>query len=156
VASAIERGDYDPARGKFRAWLFRIARNLTVNALVARGRHPRGTGDTAMVRWLEGRPSPSADDSAAFEAEYRRRMLAWAAERVRGEFSPAAWRAFWATGVEGRPPAEVARALGIGVGSVYNARSRVMARIRREIDRVQGEVEGLEGSDSPEGYDSGP
>jgi hypothetical protein len=63
VASAIERGDYDAGRGKFRAWLFRIARNLAINALIARGRHPRGTGDTGMLRWLEERPLPSADDS---------------------------------------------------------------------------------------------
>jgi RNA polymerase sigma factor (sigma-70 family) len=146
VASAIERGDYDAGRGKFRAWLFRIARNLAINALIARGRHPRGTGDTGMLRWLEERPLPSADDSSEFEAEYRRRILAWAAERVKGEFSPVAWQAFWATGVEGRPAVEVAAVLGINVGSVYNAKSRVMARLRLEIERVEGER--LDGSDS--------
>src|SRR5690242_19549275 len=43
VTVAIDRGVYDPGRGSFRGWLFRIARNLAVNALVQRSRHPRGT-----------------------------------------------------------------------------------------------------------------
>src|SRR5262245_8699026 len=38
VAAAIERGGYDPHRGSFRGWLFRIARNLMINNLIAQKR----------------------------------------------------------------------------------------------------------------------
>ena len=55
VASAIDRFDTDPARGAFRSWLSRIARNLTINALAARDRQVRGTGATAVTPW---RPWP--------------------------------------------------------------------------------------------------
>jgi RNA polymerase sigma-70 factor (ECF subfamily) len=137
VAAAGEHAGYDRSRGSFRGWLFRVARNLAVNALVARGRHPRGTGDTDMVRLLDEQPAPELAD--VVETEYRTRMLEWAAERVRGEFSDAAWGAFWATAVEGRPAPEVAAGLGLSVGSVYNAKSRVMARLRREVERAEGE-----------------
>jgi RNA polymerase sigma-70 factor (ECF subfamily) len=71
-----------------------------------------------------------------FEAEYRQRLLGWAAERVRGAFTPSAWQAFWQTGVEGKPPRDVASALGMSLGTVYQYKSRVTARIRREIERV--------------------
>jgi RNA polymerase sigma factor (sigma-70 family) len=135
VAGAIERFDLDPARGSFRGWLSRIARNLIINLLAARRRQPRGTGDTDVQRLLEDRPGPTGEDSAFFEAEYRRRLIAWAAERVRGEFSVAAWRAFWQTGVEGRPPQEVAEALGMTLGTVYQYKSRAVVRIRREIEQ---------------------
>src|SRR3954470_13593977 len=41
VALAIDRFDPDPARGSFRGWLSRIARNLTLDALAGRERQVR-------------------------------------------------------------------------------------------------------------------
>jgi RNA polymerase sigma-70 factor (ECF subfamily) len=139
VAGAIERYDPDPAKGSFRAWLSTIARNLIINLLDAQRRHPRGTGDTEVRRLLEERPAPDSRHSAVFDDEYRLRVLDWAAERVRDEFSDATWQAFWKTGVEGQSAQEAAKALGLSVGSVYQYKSRVVARIRREIERVSSE-----------------
>src|SRR4051812_14606654 len=64
VAKAIDRYDPDPARGSFRAWLFRIARNLIVNQMVAQRRHPAGAGGEEVGRLLEGHPAPSVEDTA--------------------------------------------------------------------------------------------
>jgi RNA polymerase sigma factor (sigma-70 family) len=135
VVRAIERYDPDPGRGSFRGWLSRIARNLIINLIEARRRHPQGSGDPDVHRLLEDRPDPAAEGSVVFDAEYRRRLLDWAADRVRGDFSDAAWRAFWLAGVEGKPPKEVAEALGMSVGTVYQYKSRAVVRIRREIER---------------------
>ncbi len=137
VAGAIDRYDPDPAKGSFRGWLLTIARNLIVNLLDAQRRHPRGSGDSEVCRLLEEQPAPDSQQSAIFDAEYRLRVLDWAAERVRDEFSEGTWQAFWRTGVEGQPAQDAAKALGLSVGSVYQYKSRVMARIRREIERVQ-------------------
>jgi RNA polymerase sigma factor (sigma-70 family) len=139
VARAIERYDPDPARGSFRGWLSRIANNLIINLLSAQRRHPRGTGDSEMQRMIEDQPDPAGEESALFEVEYRRRLLAWAAERVRGAFSHLTWQAFWQTGVEGRSPQEVADSLGMSIGTVYQYKSRVVARIRREIAHFETE-----------------
>jgi RNA polymerase sigma factor (sigma-70 family) len=142
VARAIERYDPDPDRGSFRGWLSRIARNLIINLLAARRRQPQGTGDTDMQRLLEDRPDPSGEDSVIFETEYRHRLIAWAAGRIRGEFAEAAWQAFWQTGVEGRPPKEVAEALGMSLGTVYQYKSRAVVRLRREIEQFGWESAG--------------
>ena len=128
--------DPDPAKGSFRGWLSTIARNLIVNLLDAQRRHPRGTGDSEVRRLLEEQPAPDSQQSAVFDAEYRLRVLDWAAERVRDEFPEAVWQAFWKTGVEGQSAEEAARVLGLSVGTVYQYKSRVVARIRREIERV--------------------
>src|SRR4051794_40220209 len=93
VAGAIERYDPDPAKGSFRGWLSTIARNLIVNLLNAQRRHPRGTGDSEVRQLLEEQPAPSAEESSRFDAEYRVRLLHWAAARVRDEFSETAWQA---------------------------------------------------------------
>jgi RNA polymerase sigma-70 factor (ECF subfamily) len=60
-------------------------------------------------------------------------------DRVKGEFQAATWNAFVQTAMEGRPPAQVAARVGLSVGAVYVAKSRVIARLRQEIERLQGD-----------------
>src|SRR5262249_39656021 len=133
VAQAIGRWDLDPARGSFRGWLSRIARNLLVNVLTRRPYRLRGSGSTSIQDLLEAQPASDPMATAWFEAEYRRRLFQGAAEQVRGEIAATPWQAFWRTAVEGRPPGDVAVELGLSVGAVYIARSRVLARLRRRI-----------------------
>ena len=140
VARAIERWDPDPARGSFRGWLSRIARNLLVNFLTRHTREPRGSGATSVQELLEAQPSADPSSTAVFEAEYRRRVFRWAAEQVRGEFTPSTWEAFWRTAVEGRRPGEVAADLKLSTGAVYIARSRVLARLRQRIEELGDEM----------------
>jgi RNA polymerase sigma-70 factor (ECF subfamily) len=133
VAQAVDRWDPDRARGRFRDWLFRIARNLTVNFL-SRPRHRRlGSGKTDMVRLLEQCETAPQETSDLFDLEYRREVFRRAATRVQPKFSGTTWEAFWQSTVVGRPIPEVAEELGLTRGSVYIARSRVMASIREEV-----------------------
>lgn len=141
VAGAIDRWDPDPASGSFRGWLFRIARNLALNFLARKKRGPVGSGDSDVKRQLEEYPAPSAEDSALFALEYRRQLFRWAVDQIRDEFTPATWKAFWRTSIDGIAPKEAAAELGLTVGAVYIARTRVMARVRRVINRLEGEQE---------------
>ena len=137
VASAIERWDPDPAKGSFRGWLFRIARNLMINFLAQRRCRPSATGDSNVNRLLNEYPAPNDKQSALFDHEYKRQTFRWAAERVRGEFEDKTWRAFWLTAVEGESIKRTARALGLSAGAVYVARSRVMSRLRQTVQRLE-------------------
>jgi RNA polymerase sigma factor (sigma-70 family) len=139
VAGAIDRWDPDPARGSFRAWLCRIARNLTINLLAARRPGAVGSGDTDVKRMLDRQPAPDGPDTALFDLEYRRRLFHWAIQQVRGQFGDATWRAFERTALGGERPAEVAADMGISPGAVYVYRNRVMARIRRKIEAIDPE-----------------
>jgi RNA polymerase sigma factor (sigma-70 family) len=132
VAGAVGRLDYDPGKGTFRGWLFSITRNKVYNFLEARRRHARGTGDSAANHRLEEQPGrePDADD---WDREYERKAFAWAADRVRDEFQPNTWQAFWHTAVDGQSAKDVGQRLGLSPGAVYVAKSRVLARLREEI-----------------------
>jgi RNA polymerase sigma-70 factor (ECF subfamily) len=138
VAGAIDRYDPDPARGSFRSWLFRIARNLMINLLAARRIRPQGSGDSDVRELLESVPAPDGAETALFDVEYRRRIFLWAADQIRDEFRQSTWQAFWLTAVEGHEPAAAAASCGISVGAVYIARSRVMARLRTVVEEAEG------------------
>jgi len=71
---------------------------------------------------------------AMWEAEYRQHVVGRALELMQAEFQPTTWRACWEAVVSGRPAAEVAKALGISVDSVYAAKSRVLRRLRQQLD----------------------
>ena len=134
VAGAVDR--WDPDRGSFRGWISRIARNLTINFLARAGNHVRGSGATSIQDLLEAHPAHDQSATAVFEHEYKRQLFQSAAAAVKGEFAPATWQAFWQTAIEDRPPATVALELGLSLGSVYVARSRVLARIRRRVETL--------------------
>lgn len=150
VARVAGKLNYDPGRGSFRGWLYTIARNKILNLLTASSRQERGSGDSGVRQKLEEQPAAEWDSAASWEEEYERSLAALAMKQVEGEFKPTTWRAFLATAVEGRAGAEVATELGMTVGAVYVARSRVMARLKEEVRRLQeiedGETIGRHGS----------
>jgi RNA polymerase sigma-70 factor (ECF subfamily) len=138
VSSAIEEFQYDPGKGSFRGWLFTIARNSLRNFLASAGRRERGTGDTHCRQLLEQQPD-ERHDSRVWDQEYQRHLLFLAAEQIRGLFAVNTWQAFWQTAVESKEVKEVARSLGMSVGAVYVAKSRVLARLRQEIQLLDSE-----------------
>ncbi len=134
VARAVERWVPDRERGRFRDWLHRIARNLMVNFLTRRKHQVWGTGKTDMQQLLEVECDAESAVSQMFEVEYRREAFRAAARQVQKDVKESTWQAFWLSTIDDLPAAEVARQLGLSVGGVYIARSRVMARLRREVN----------------------
>lgn len=136
ISSAIDRLDYDRSRGTFRGWLFTITRNKVYNFLAARKIRPQGTGDSAMNQMLASHPE-SDDSSASWEVEYQRRLAALAMEHIKSEFQPNTWRAFWLAAVDGVPIAEIAQQVGMSAGAIYVAKSRVLARLKVEVEQMR-------------------
>jgi RNA polymerase sigma factor (sigma-70 family) len=134
VSQAVERWEPDPERGRFRDWLFTIARNFMIRYLTRRRHRPMGTGESRIAELLEQQPAPSPEGTALFDLEYRRELFRWAADRVRTQVNETTWQAFWMTSVEGRPTADVAAELGMSTGAVHIARSRVRSRMRNVVE----------------------
>jgi RNA polymerase sigma factor (sigma-70 family) len=140
VSSAIGRLDYDRHQGTFRGWLFTITRNKVFNFLSARRIRPQGSGDTATNRRLDSQPDGN-DGSDVWELEYQRRLAALAMERIKEEFQANTWQAFWLTAVEGVGAPDAARQLQMSPGAIYVAKSRVLARLKDEVEAVRQQEE---------------
>ena len=138
VGRAIKNFRPDPSQGRFRSWLARIAHNATINALVRRPRDV-ATGGTTAVELLREQLGKSDLPRDIIELELRRSLFRRAAERIRNEFQETTWKAFWLTAVEGQDIAAAASALEISIGSVYAARSRIIYRLKREIESHEHE-----------------
>lgn len=129
VAAAINKFDYDARRGDFRGWLYRITQNKIRDA--ASRRQAVATGDTATHDLLHEQPTPTAED---WDADYRAALLAWAYEQVRAHCAEPTWRAFWLTTVEGVGGEAAAQQLGMSIGAVYVAKSRVLTRLKEVLE----------------------
>jgi RNA polymerase sigma-70 factor (ECF subfamily) len=139
VSTTVHRLEYDPTRGTFRGWLFTVTRNKVFNFIESRSRRVQGSGDSRVQQRLEQQADANKDLSSDWEADYQRALAAQAMERVQGEFQASTWAAFLQTTVEGRTPSEVSGRVGLSVGAIYVAKSRVIARLRQEIERMQGD-----------------
>lgn len=137
VARNAQRMNYDPAKGTFRGWLYTVTRNKIYNHLLSQRNRAQGTGDSGGWERLENLSSRKDDElEAEWEREYQRRLSLKAMERVKSEFQPTTWQAFWKTAVEGQPAAEAGRELAMSPGAVYVAKSRVLARLRDEVQAM--------------------
>jgi RNA polymerase sigma-70 factor (ECF subfamily) len=139
VAQAAKDLDYDPQRGSFRGWLYTVVRNQVRKFFGRRRDFHAGAGGTEAQQRLDQQISPETDLTAEWNAECERRIFAHAAAQIRGDFKEATWQAFWLTAVDGRSGKEVAEQLGMTVAAVYLAKSRVMARLKEQIQLLQAE-----------------
>lgn len=117
---------YDPSRS-FRSWL----RTVVLNKW--RDRQRKMLRAPTVGELPEGE-IPVEDASAWDELEYRRQIVGRAMELIEPEFEPATWRAFWESAVRHRAPADVASELGLTRNAVYVARSRVLKKLRAELE----------------------
>ena len=108
-----------------------------INFLSRPKHRPWGSGDSGVAQLLQQHPDPNGAVSREFDLEYRREAFRRAAERVRAAVNPQTWEAFWRSSVLDDPINQVADELSMSTGSVYIARSRVMARLREAVERFE-------------------
>lgn len=122
------------ANGSFRGWLRTVSKNMAINFTqkLNRKRTESLDGNSSIELLPENRQVLDEE----FEAERRRQIFAIAAEELEKEFSAATWQAFWMTSVDLKKPQLVASQLGMTVGAVYIAKSRVLARLKSYVEGV--------------------
>lgn len=123
-------------RGPFCAWLIRVARNEAIDCLTRRTVFPTGCVGSAAEHLLTNLPD-RAELSDSLDLEFERGLFRRAAEKVREETTEQVWLAFWLTNIEGLTVAQTAAKLGTTLGNIYVARSRVMRRLKEQVDLLR-------------------
>jgi RNA polymerase sigma factor (sigma-70 family) len=117
-------------RGRFRTWLWQVCRSALVDW--ARRRRRQSRAEDAWLRQLSESPSESGGDAdPRWGTMHRRRVLAFALERVRARSRLTTWACFERHLLQGLPSAEVAGELGLSVNAVDVNCSRILARLRK-------------------------
>ena len=140
-AQAYRAGEYEIGKGRLSRWLFGIAYRKALDARRERARREAkiGVGVGASSFW-EDVPDEQAA-TTLWDVTWERTLLAQCLDQVRREVEPLTFRAFELAGLEQRPAPDVAAELGVPVKLVYNAKHRVLKRVRElreELDHVVG------------------
>jgi len=135
VAGAIDRWEPNEPGVRFRHWLRRVAKNAILNALT-RSPKDMAVGGSAAQDLLQDQPAaPELEEQLRLESMRERYLRA--AATVQQDVASDTWRAFQLSVVEQVPCEAVAEAIGKSIGTVYAARSRVIRRLREEVQRLE-------------------
>src|SRR4051812_18749745 len=127
-AEAYRRGQYDPAKGRLSRFLFGIAYRQSLKA-----RRVAGAGVLAGANVESGVLSQVPDEQAAtgiWDTEWERTLLDRCLLQVQREFEPQTFQAFDLVVRNEQSADDVAKQLGVPIKSVYNAKHRILKRIR--------------------------
>jgi len=118
--------------GAFRGWL----RVITANRGRAywRADQPRAAGGSDFHELMHQLEDPHSALSQQWDREHDQHIVRHLLEQIEGEFPAKTMQAFRRQVFDGAMPAAVAADLGITVGAVYLAKSRVLARLRKEAE----------------------
>ena len=135
VAVSLDKFRKDRPGDTFRGWLWTITRNKIRDFARANAKRLDAAGGTANLQLIEqaSDDGPFDPDDASGEklhAALARRAVAL----MQSDFEATTWQAFWRVAVESQPPKSVAEDLGLSVAAVYMAKSRVLRRLREQLD----------------------
>jgi len=138
AARAVAGFHRDQPGDSFSAWLRTITRNKIRDYFRRRqGKAVAKGGTQAQRRIMEIPEPPELDEPTQTEQADDHSLLSHRAlELVRAEFEEKTWQAFWLVAVEERSPADIAEELGMTLHAVYKAKSRVLIRLRQELDEL--------------------
>ena len=140
VVENLPAFDHSGRRGAFRCWLRTLAHTRACAYWKARSRRPVATGDTEAAEIVSQLEDPNSALSLLWDEEHDRYVLRCLLDLMELEFEPSSILAFRRVALEGKSPAEAAQELGLNVGSVYAAKSRVLQRLREEAAGLVDEI----------------
>ncbi|MCA9243115.1 MAG: sigma-70 family RNA polymerase sigma factor [Phycisphaerales bacterium] len=129
-----QRDKYDRDQGRLRSWLIGIARNRVADARRRAARRREARGESAIADMPD-----DADHEAIWDAEQRRHILTLAVQELRdtSRFNTRTLEAFERVALRQEPLDRVSEELGLSPQEIYNAKNRVVERLREILQRYE-------------------
>lgn len=134
LSQELPNFNHNERTGAFRSWLRKILVHRLQSYWRGRKQHPPAKGGSSLLEQLHQLQDETSQLSRIWNEEHDREVIAKLIELVRTRFEPKTWEAFRRQMFEGQRAADVAADLGLGIGSVYMARNRVLTALRSEAD----------------------
>jgi len=157
VARSLPSFSSTTGQGAFRAWLWRIMQRRIIDFRRQQGREPNATGGSTMLGRLARVPANSESDSASSsiachpnnEDSGQRQLgshrlplnaeLKQILDRAQMDYEPRTWQAFLRCAMDGHSTEQVALEFKMTAVGVRQLRSRILRRLRRELETQQNE-----------------
>lgn len=136
VARAMRQFRYDPERGRFRNWLGLIVRQQLARHFAARKKRAWELQEPLVESFDE---RFAGDVDAAWVESFNAHVYRCAREIVASEFDPPTWRAFELVWEQGREARDAAAELASPTEWVYQAKFRVLRRMKQEVLRLSSD-----------------
>lgn len=130
---AMDGFEYDATKGRFRNYL----RSAVVHSLgrrAAKRKRERAGVDPGILDFLAA--DDEAETDAQWEREWRFHRLRWALRSVAAEFEEKTLHAFQMHALAGLSVQETADKLNLAKASVYQAKSRVLRRLKERLETL--------------------
>lgn len=122
LSRAMTTFEYDPARARFRTFLQRIVQRAVFNRF-------RQNKSANRIEDVEITAAAEQHADEIWEADWRQYHIARAMQAIEVEFSSKDREIFAAYVGQTRSATETAEALGVSLDQVYQAKSRILARL---------------------------
>ncbi len=132
VVKSLPSFQHSGRPGAFRSWLRAIASKRLSDYWRSREPQAPVTGGSVVADMLNAVADPDSELNRRWDEEHDRYVLRCLFDLVEQEFEPNTFKAFRRLTLDDASGAQVAAELGMSVGAVYVAKSRVLQRIREE------------------------
>ncbi|MCP4594445.1 MAG: sigma-70 family RNA polymerase sigma factor [bacterium] len=130
---AMEGFEYDAAKGRFRTYL----RTAVTHAMGRRAKKQARQGEVLDPQTLDYLSAGvEAGEDQRWEREWRLHRLRWALREIATDVEPATLEAFRQHVLVGTSVEETAKQLDISTASVYQAKSRILKRVKQKLDTL--------------------
>ena len=137
VAEKISSFRKDQPSDTFRGWLRSITRFKVADHFRCAENQPLATGGSEAYRQLQETEDYGQDREDSSEINAVNQLRRRAMELIRGEFELRTWEMFWRVTAEDQAAKDVAADMGVSPSAIRLVKSRVLRRLREELDGLE-------------------